>query len=72
MSSGGRALRLTPPKIPSKVQRQLVENYAHESWICELPIRTQKSLDAQNIIGRAIDAWNSRDYHQAVESLGRK
>src|ERR1700733_6038572 len=54
-----------------QVQHQQVENDEHESWICEVPVCTRYSLDAQNLCG-AIDAWNSRDYYQAVESLGRK
>jgi hypothetical protein len=59
------------PVIFTKVQHRQVENDAHESWICEGPVCTRYSLDAQTFCG-AIDAWNSRDYYQAVESLGRK
>ena len=68
--SSGKALRVSRQHI-HQVQHRQVENDAHESWICEVPVCTRYSLDAQNLCG-AIDAWNSRDYYQAVESLGRK
>jgi hypothetical protein len=46
-----RTLRFSAQTIFTKVQQWLIEDDAHEPWICQVPVCTQNLLDAHNILG---------------------